>query len=133
MVIEETIQKVSFFKYLGAFSVSKNSRDILASLNYAATLLNDPDNLVLIFPQGKLYSNFADKINLEKGAGRIMQAAGDKCQTILAATFIETLQHKKPTASVNLKLLKANDAGRLQDIYQQHYNFSKLSQTQFVI
>jgi hypothetical protein len=58
MVIEETVQKVSFFKYMGAFSVNKNSREMLASLNYAAELLNDPQNLVLIFPQGKLYSNF---------------------------------------------------------------------------
>jgi hypothetical protein len=39
MVIEETVQKVSFFKYVGAFSVSKNSRDMLASLDYAAELI----------------------------------------------------------------------------------------------
>jgi 1-acyl-sn-glycerol-3-phosphate acyltransferase len=134
MVIEETVQKVSFFKYLGAFSVSKNSRDMLASLNYAAKLLNDPQNLVLIFPQGKLYSNFTDKVSFEKGLSRIMETAAGKFQTVMAATFIENLQYKKPTASVYLKAVsRVAGEGTPQDIYQKHYNFSKLSQVQNII
>src|SRR6187402_1867328 len=40
MVLEETVQKVGFIKYMGAFSINKNSRDMVASLNYAAQLLN---------------------------------------------------------------------------------------------
>src|SRR4051812_2721134 len=49
MVIEETMQRVFFFKYMGAFSINKNSREMLDSLHYAAELLNNPENLVLIF------------------------------------------------------------------------------------
>jgi 1-acyl-sn-glycerol-3-phosphate acyltransferase len=134
MVIEETVQKVSFFKYLGAFSVSKNSRDMLASLNYASKLLNDPQNLVLIFPQGKLYSNFTDKVSFEKGLSRIMETAAGKFQTVMAATFIENLQYKKPTASVYLKAVsRIESEDTPQGIYQKHYNFSKLSQVQNII
>src|SRR6478735_3118551 len=84
MVIEETVKEVSFFKYVGAFSVNKNSRDMLASLNYAAELLNDPENMVLIFPQGKLYSNFINEIIYEKGLSRIIEKAYGQFQTVLA-------------------------------------------------
>ena len=134
MVIEETVQKVSFFKYVGAFSVSKNSRDMLASLNSAAELLNDPENMVLIFPQGKLHSNFADEVNFEKGLSRIMEAAAGKFHTIAAATFIENLQYRKPMASVYLKAL--GDVNNMQDAqadYQQHYDSGKQQQNKITV
>ncbi|WP_454804097.1 lysophospholipid acyltransferase family protein [Mucilaginibacter phyllosphaerae] len=134
MVIEETVQKVSFFKYMGAFSVSKNSRQMLASLDYAADLLCDPQNLVLIFPQGKLYSNFTGEVNFEKGLFKIMQKAAGKYQTVMAATFIEYLQYKKPTASVYLKADDMQvDLESIQDAYQQHYQHAKQQQTKIVV
>jgi 1-acyl-sn-glycerol-3-phosphate acyltransferase len=134
MVIEETVQKVSFFKYVGAFSVSKNSRDMLASLSYAAELLNDPENMVLIFPQGKLHSHFIDEVNFEKGLSRIMEAAAGKFQTIAAATFIENLQYKKPTANVYLKAM--GDINNMQDAqaaYQQYYDSAKQQQNKITV
>lgn len=134
MVIEETVQKVSFFKYVGAFSVSKNSRDMLASLNYAAELLNDPGNMVLIFPQGKLHSNFTDAISFEKGLSKIMAAAAGKFQTVIAATFIENLQYKKPTASVYLKAInEVNSIEEIQKLYQQHYDGAKQQQNKITV
>lgn len=132
MVIEETVKKVSFFKYMGAFSVQKNSRDVVESLNYAAELLNDPQNLVLIFPQGKLYSNFADEIRFEKGLARIIDKVTAPYQVIMAATFTENLQHKKPSANVYLANLldKPQLLTGLQQQYQQHYNSARAQQTQ---
>jgi 1-acyl-sn-glycerol-3-phosphate acyltransferase len=136
MVIEETVRKVSFFKYVGAFSVAKSSRDILASLDYAAGLLNDPGNLVVIFPQGKLYSNFVDEVSFEKGLLKILDKAAQNTQLIFAATFIEHMQYKKP--GINVYLHKHNnniftDVATLQQAYGQHYTFAKQQQTQIVI
>lgn len=134
MVIEETVQKVSFFKYVGAFSISKNSRDMLASLNYAAELLNDPENMVLIFPQGKLYSNFTDEVNFEKGLSKIMAAATGKFQIVMAATFIENLQYKKPIAGVYLKAVDGiNNMQEAQKLYQQHYDSAKQQQNKITV
>lgn len=134
MVIEETVQKVSFFKYVGAFSVSKNSRDMLASLDYAAELLNDPENMVLIFPQGKLYSNFTDEVNFEKGLSKIMAAAAGKFQTVMAATFIENLQYEKPIAGVYLKAIsEVNNMKDAQKLYQQHYDSAKQQQNKITV
>jgi 1-acyl-sn-glycerol-3-phosphate acyltransferase len=136
MVIEETVQKVSFFKYMGAFSVQKNSRDVVASLNYSAELLNDPQNLVLIFPQGKLFSNFTGEVVFEKGLVKVIQHAAGKFQTVLAATFIENLQYKKPTASVYLTVADISGSesiAELQQVYQKHYYNAKKQQTQIAV
>lgn len=136
MLFEETAKKEPMLKYGGAFSVSKGSKDMMQSLDYAGQLLADPANLVLIFPQGKLYSNFVNEVHFEKGVIKIMQQAGDKFQLIYAATFIEHLQHKKPTANIYLNN-PANctfeNIEALNNSYQQHYDTSRQQQTKIVL
>lgn len=135
MVLEETMQQISFFKYLGAFSVNKNSKQVVDSLNYAAGLLSDADNLVVIFPQGKLHSNFVDDVEFEKGAVKIAEMAKADFQYLFAATFTENFQHKKPTANVSLKVVQSNDLAPadLPRAYQQHYQSAKQNQTRTVV
>ncbi len=135
MAREDTTLALRFVRYGGVFSVKKGSRDLLASLNYAAELLKDPQNMVLIFPQGKLHANFVDEIHFEKGIGRIMDAASGNFQLIFAATFVQYLRHKKPTATVYLQ----NNAGgqissaELEKKYQEFYASKKAEQTAIVI
>ncbi len=137
MILEETARKERFLKYVGAFSVKKDSKSVLQSLDYAAALLADPANLVLMFPQGKLYANFVTNINFEKGVMRIIEKAAGNFQIIFASTFIQYFKHKKPTATVYLKSETENYAGKsidkLQAAYQRHYEASKLLQTEFDI
>ncbi|MDR6942396.1 1-acyl-sn-glycerol-3-phosphate acyltransferase [Mucilaginibacter pocheonensis] len=137
MVQKETVHKLTYLKFSGAFSITKNSKDIIESLNYASELLNDPQNLVLIFPQGKLYSNYIDDVRFDKGVLRIMQKAQGKFQLIFASTFIQYFKHKKPTATVYLKKETENFTGKtiveLKEAYQQHYSRSKRLQTEFDI
>jgi 1-acyl-sn-glycerol-3-phosphate acyltransferase len=135
MVEKETVHMLNYLKFAGAFSITKKSRDVVESLNYAAMLLDDPQNLVLIFPQGKLFSNYVDEVLFSKGVLRIMQKATGNFQTVFAATFIQYFKHKKSTATV---YLKNDDQGylniaQLKDAYQQHYSSTKLLQTEFDI
>jgi 1-acyl-sn-glycerol-3-phosphate acyltransferase len=136
MLLEETSKKEPFLKYVGAFSVSKGSRSILQSIDYAAQLLTDPQNLVLIFPQGALYSNFVNDVKFEQGIIKIMQKASNKFQLLYAATFTENFQHKKPTANVYLTQATNctfEDIAALNADYQQHYNAARQRQTQIVL
>jgi 1-acyl-sn-glycerol-3-phosphate acyltransferase len=137
MILEDTARQISFFKYMGAFSVNKNSRDMIASLDYAAGLLNDSQNMLLIFPQGKLYSNFTDKMVFQKGLMKIMSGVQNNFQLIFAATFIEYLKYKKPSVNVYLKTLSESltykDIDELATAYQQHYDSAKQLQTQIVL
>ncbi len=135
MILEDTVRKSAFLKYAGAFSIAKNSKEMLHSLDYAAKLLQKPGNMVLIFPQGKLYSNFVSYIYFEQGIMRILKKAGTQVQYLFAATFIQYMNHKKPTATVYLthQLSRYATLGELQGDYQQHYDWAKLQQTQIVL
>jgi 1-acyl-sn-glycerol-3-phosphate acyltransferase len=135
MVREDTTIQLKYLKFGGAFSIRKNSREMLQSLDYAAELLNDPKNIVLIFPQGKLYSNFVSTVQFEKGITRIMEKAGGKFQLLFAATFVQYLKHKKPTATVYLQTepFEVKSFEDLKNAYQIHYDYAKLQQTEIVI
>lgn len=135
MVLEETMREVKFFKYLGGFSVTKNSRQVVGSLQYAAELLNDADNLVVIFPQGKLYSNFVESVTFEKGLFKITEMATADFQYLFAAAFTENFDKKKPSVNICFKVMQGNEvsANDLQDAYQQHYDQTKQRQTQIVV
>ncbi len=136
MVLEDTMHKVSFFKYLGGFSVAKNSREIIESLTYAANLLNDPQNMLVIFPQGKLYSNFVDSVKFEKGLYKIIELTGADHQYVLSATFTENFDHKKATANITFKALQKSDiknAADLQHAYEKHYQQTRHKQNQIVV
>jgi len=135
MAREDTTVKFQYVKYGGAFSINKQSRDMLESLDYAAELLDDPKNLVLIFPQGKLYSNFVNTIQFEKGITRVIEKADGKFQLLFAATFVQYLKHKKPTATVYLKVEPSlgKSFEDLKNTYQIHYDNAKLQQTEIVI
>jgi 1-acyl-sn-glycerol-3-phosphate acyltransferase len=137
MILEESMHRYAMFKYGGMFSVKKNSRDILKSLDYAAKLLDDPANLVLIYPQGRLHSNFVEHIHFEKGVLNIIKAAQAQFQLVFAAAFVQYFKHTKPTATVYLKAETTDFAAKylteLQSAYQQHYDTSKLLQTEIDI
>lgn len=135
MVLEETIRKNSFMKYTGAFSVSKGSKSILETLEFAGNLLNVPQNLLLIFPQGKLYSNFVEEVDFEKGLVKMISFSQNKFQYIFAASFIEHFSQAKATAFIYLKNWETTNFASLaavQSAYQEHYQQSKKVQTAIV-
>jgi hypothetical protein len=92
---------------------------------------------LLIYPQGRLYSNFVNHIHFEKGVLNIIKQARNKFQLVFAAAFVQYFRHTKPTATVYLKAEVKDFAGKqindLQSAYQQHYDESKLLQTEIDI
>jgi 1-acyl-sn-glycerol-3-phosphate acyltransferase len=134
MINEATAYKIHYLRYGGAFSINKNSRDIIRSLDYAAELLGDPQNLVLLFPQGKLFSNFVEDIRFEKGILRVIKQAKSKFQLVFASTFIQFYKYRKQSINVYLKSETESYADKniseLKDAYQQHYNAAKKIQTE---
>ena len=135
MVREDTTLHLKYVRYGGAFSINKKSKGMLESLDYAAELLDDPQNLVLIFPQGKLYSNFVNEINFEKGIMKIIQKAEGSFQLLFATTFIQYFKHKKQSVTVYLKQEEytGKNFEDIKNAYQKHYENTKLQQTEIVI
>ena len=124
LVTEKNYTTVKFLKYLGAFASKKGGRSIIETLEFAESLLEEPDNLLLFFPQGKLKSNHLETIDFEKGVGRIVKTGKSNFQIIFASTFIDYFDQRKPTAYTSLSLHKQEiyeSVQVLKNSYNQHY------------
>ncbi|WP_421946207.1 1-acyl-sn-glycerol-3-phosphate acyltransferase [Pedobacter sp.] len=133
LVNADNYAKVSFLKYLGAFAAAKSGKDILDTLSYAGELLNNPNNLVLVFPQGKLHSNHLQDISFEKGVMQIINASTKNTNIIFAATFIDYFSKRKPSAYTYLQNWEIEEYTSLQllkSAYNKHYNASLVKQIQ---
>ena len=86
-----------FFNRVGGFSINRKSKDVVASLQYAAMLLDKPDNLVAVFPQGALQSNHTEAIHIERGVDYIVKKIKGDCQIIYCSAFIEYFESLKPS------------------------------------
>jgi 1-acyl-sn-glycerol-3-phosphate acyltransferase len=125
MVMEETAKEIWFMKYIGAFGVKKNSREMFKSLTYAGELLNDSENLLLIFPQGKLHSSHLTKIVFQKGLVKIIEASKKEFQFLFAASFTDYFENKKPSLQLYLKTESSKALITLPNIesaYNAHFS-----------
>lgn len=136
MIMEHTAKQLWFMKYLGAFSVNPTNRSVLQSLIFAGELLNNPNNLVLIFPQGKLHSMHINKIEFQKGLVKIIEASTKQFQFLFAASFTDYFEHKKPSLHIYLKTLPVQHFKNLPQIelaYNQHYQTVLATQAAVVV
>jgi 1-acyl-sn-glycerol-3-phosphate acyltransferase len=97
MMQEDHIKKRMFFNLLGGFSINRESKEVVKSLQYAAELLGNPKNLVTVFPQGGLVSNHAEEINIERGIDYIVKKINGDCQIIYYSAFVEYFESLKPS------------------------------------
>ena len=121
MMLEEQLKQFLFFKRIGAFSIKPNGREIIESLKYAGSLLNDNKNAVLIYPQGKINSLYTSNVKFERGYQQILKD-NEKVDVLFYAAFIEYMNVKKP--SVYFYLKKCSWPVHFDDMeleYQQFY------------
>jgi 1-acyl-sn-glycerol-3-phosphate acyltransferase len=133
LVNADNYKKVAFLKYLGAFAAENKGKDVLETLNYAGQLLDNPSNLVLVFPQGKLFSNHVKSINFEKGVMQMINASQKKISIVFAATFIDYFSKRKPSAYTYLQNWESEEYISLQllkSAYNKHYDHAVVKQTQ---
>ncbi len=133
MMLEEQLRKYWLFKYAGAFSVNKNSKSLVETLNYTSELLNDNRNMVLIFPQGKITSMHQQTIEFEKGLERILKNKENAIQIIFLANMVDYFSHRKPSAFLYIQSNPGNavDLKTIQDKYNLFYAQSLLKQNDF--
>lgn len=119
MMLEEQLRGRLFLSRMGAFSIRKNHRDAINSLEYAANLLSNPQNMVVLFPQGRFQSLHQHPVSFEKGWFRILQKAPENTQLLFMANMIDYFDHPKPTLTTRLKLVKSSfeNATQVEDAY----------------
>ena len=133
LVNTENYRRIKFLRHLGAFAPEHHGKDLIETLNYAGRLLDDPQNLVVIFPQGKLYSNHLKEIGFERGVEYIIKGSRRAVDVIFSATFIDYFSKKKPVVYTYLKHFENEakiDMLALKNSYNKHYEESLVKQTQ---
>lgn len=103
MMLESQLSKNPILKYGGAFSIQKNSRAMLDSLRYAHDLLQDKQNLVLMFPQGALESQHEHHPRFEKGLEVVLRNLDDSVQVIFNLNLTDFFAEKKPSLYVYME------------------------------
>jgi len=98
MMLEEQLRRHWYFNYTGGYSVRKNSRSALESINYTAELLTDAGNMVLLFPQGKINSVYKDSFVFERGIEKILKKVNrDELEIVFTANMVDYLSDVRPS------------------------------------
>ena len=125
MMQEDHLQRRMWLRRLGSFSISRTSRDMLQSMQYAAEQLNQPESLVTVFPQGSLESNHSNEIKIEKGISYLVKNIKGDCQIIYCAVLIDYFESFKPTAYFHLLDCGTNHNFKLENLTQQINSFQQ--------
>ena len=102
MMEEEQLSKRRFLCKLGAFSIKKNSRSAQESLQYATDLLSKPENLVILFPQGKFQSMHQHPLSFESGWFRIIKKAPENTNVVFMASLVDYYASPRPSLHIYL-------------------------------
>lgn len=125
MIQEDQLQQRKWLTWLGSFSINRTSRDMFVSMQYAANQLDQPENSVIVFPQGSLESNHAQEIKLERGISYLIKSIKGDCQLIYVSVLIDYFESFKPTAYFHLLDCGTNHDFDFETLKNQINNFQK--------
>jgi 1-acyl-sn-glycerol-3-phosphate acyltransferase len=109
MMLEEQLRNFWFFNYTGGYSVRKNSKSIIESLAYTRELLIDRQNLVLMYPQGKIQSMHDIDFQFKKGIEHVLKRMNNPVQLIFMVSLMDYFSNPKPGLFLYLKEYTEND------------------------
>lgn len=120
MMLEEQLKKHWYFQYTGGYSIKKKTRDIMESLNYTIEILNHKENMVFMFPQGRIQSLYNDAMEFEKGVERILKNTLPDTQVLFVANMVDYFSDPKPNLFIYLKTTPAKILAKFP--VEQEYN-----------
>lgn len=124
MMLEEQLQKYRFLRRVGAFSIKKNSRGIVESLKHCVDILQDPANILLLFPQGQIQTMHTRDFKFEKGLEFIL-ARVDKVQVVFNINLVDYFSDKKPELSIYFEECPIAKCGKSIDIQTAFNEFAE--------
>lgn len=114
MMQEEELAKRPIFRNAGVFSIKKGSREVFESLDYTVKLLTNFENLVVMFPQGRLNSLHQQQFYFEKGVMYLMKNLSKEVNVIFSIFLPEYGPHPKPILTSHLFTMPENTGESLQ-------------------
>ncbi|WP_295672425.1 1-acyl-sn-glycerol-3-phosphate acyltransferase [uncultured Mucilaginibacter sp.] len=102
MSVKKQMEKNWWLKYSGSFSVEPGKRSVDESLDYAASLLNEPGNLLIYYPQGNLESAYIRHVEFQDGIYEIVTRTRGHCQLVWSSVLLEYFESTKQSVYFNL-------------------------------
>lgn len=124
MMLEKELVKRPLLRDAGAFSIAPGNRSALESISYAQELLATPENLVLLYPQGKIHSLYEREFRFSPGLMRLLRHAPN-VQFVMMASFIDFAASPRLGLRVFFQEVNQEDWPQKADectaMYQQFY------------
>ena len=130
MMLEEQMKTRMFLTRCGVFSVRKNSRDLIESLNYAAGLLQNPNNVVTIYPTGEIISHHRQNFSFQSGFARLVN---NECRPAiaLAVVLVDYFSLIRPEIRIYVENYTGErTAEAIEKAYHSFYQLCILKQTE---
>jgi 1-acyl-sn-glycerol-3-phosphate acyltransferase len=96
MMLEEQLRKRMFLNKCGAFSVANRPKELMKSVDHAASLLEDKSNLVLMFPQGRIETSYRYPFAFERGVEEVLQRTRARVRVVFVAIMIDYFSSPRP-------------------------------------
>ncbi|RYD72014.1 MAG: glycerol acyltransferase, partial [Sphingobacteriales bacterium] len=97
MVLEKQLRQNRWITRFGGFSIAPGTASAKESLAYAAEILNEPGNVLFLFPQGRIESNHAKKMELKPGIADIIPQVKGNCQLLWSSNLIDYYESINPS------------------------------------
>lgn len=118
MMLEEELTQRMFLNKAGAYSIKKGTRDVLESLHYTTMLLNNPENIVVMFPQGQIRSMHEYPVMFEKGVWHVIKKLNQEIKVVFQISLTDYFSSVKPYLRVYLKEVPQEDIGSRGELEQ---------------
>ena len=131
MMLEEQLRKRLFLNRTGIFSIRKNNRDFLDSLQYTSGILNNPKNLVAIYPTGVMLTQHQQTLHIQKGIDRIVNGETKHFAIVFVVCLVDYFGFVRPEVRIYLKnYTGVRTAEAIEIDYNSFYQSCILKQTE---
>lgn len=121
MMLEEQLRENMILNKCGCFSVKKNSRSIIETLNYCIDIVKERSNMLLIFPQGEIQSMHTEQIEFESGLRYLLKHIENDVNIIFNVNLVDYFSEKRPKLNIYFKVSLSTQFVDMQ-ILEKEYN-----------
>ncbi len=123
MMLEEQLKKYPSINKAGAFGINPRGKDLANGIEYSANILNAPENMLAMFPQGEFASLYHYPVSFQRGVYKIIEKVKGEFVIVFMASLIDYFSSKKPCLTLSLKQYDSSfftGINHLEDEYNRH-------------
>lgn len=127
MMLESQLQRFWFFIRVGCFSINPGSKSVIQSLKFGKKLLENPENMLVFYPQGKFFSLYDIDFQFNKGIDFLIKS-NTNTEILFYCLMIDFSSFEKPFLNIYLKKIEnvvEYDFQKLELEYKKFYAESK--------